>query len=159
MSVIILLLVSLQRLSELVIARRNTAELLDRGGVEHGASHYPVIVLLHASWLMGLWYFGWNQDVNWVLLALYLVLQAGRFWVLATLGRRWTTRIIAMPRETLVAQGPFRFMRHPNYAIVALEVPLLPMVFGLTWYAVLFGLLNLTMLAWRISVEERVLRG
>jgi methyltransferase len=155
---IVLVLVTLQRLSELVIARRNTAELMARGGVETGAAHYPVMVALHASWLAGLWYFAWNTAVHWPLLAIYAILQCVRIWVLATLGRRWTTRVITVPGETLVARGPFQFVRHPNYAVVALEVPLLPLVFGLTWYAVLFGLLNLAMLAWRISVEERALR-
>jgi methyltransferase len=155
---IILTFVTLQRLSELVIARRNTTELLRQGAVESGASHYPVMVALHASWLIGLWYFGWNQPVNWLLLSFYLLLQAGRIWVLATLGPRWTTRIITIPGETLVARGPYKFIRHPNYAVVALEMPLLPLVFGLIWYAILFGLLNLAMLAWRISIEEKALR-
>jgi methyltransferase len=156
-SVIILALVTLQRLSELVIARRNTADLFARGAIETGASHYPVMVALHASWLIGLWIFGWNQPVHWPLFALYLVLQAGRIWVLATLGRRWTTRIITVPNESLVARGPYKFIRHPNYAVVAVEMPLLPLVFGLTWYAILFGTLNLAMLAWRISIENRAL--
>lgn len=156
-SVIILALVTLQRLSELVIARRNTADLLAKGAIETGASHYPVMVALHASWLIGLWMFGWNQPVHWPLFALYLVLQAGRVWVLATLGRRWTTRIITVPNESLVARGPYKFIRHPNYAVVAVEMPLLPLVFGLTWYAILFGALNLAMLAWRISIENRAL--
>jgi methyltransferase len=153
----ILILVTLQRLSELVIAQRNTADLLARGAVETGASHYPVMVALHASWLIGLWVFAWNQSVVWPLFAGYLLLQVGRLWVLATLGRRWTTRIITVPGETLVARGPYKLIRHPNYAVVALEMPLLPLVFGLTWYAVLFGLLNLAMLVWRISIENRAL--
>jgi methyltransferase len=157
-ALIILTLVTLQRLSELVIARRNTAALMQQGAIESGASHYPVMVALHASWLIGLWYFGWNQPVNWLLLAFYLLLQVGRIWVLATLGPRWTTRIITVPGETLVARGPYKFVRHPNYAVVALEMPLLPLVFGLTWYAILFGLLNFATLAWRISIENAALR-
>ena len=150
-----------QRISELFIARRNTAELLKNGAVEVGASHYPVMVVLHASWLTGLWvywFLGRIDAVNVWLLMLYFVLQAGRVWVLLTLGKRWTTRIITVPGEQLVDRGPFRFMRHPNYAVVALEIPLLPLVFGLTWYAVVFGLLNLAMLYWRISIEESALR-
>ena len=156
--IVVLLLVTAQRLSELVIAQRNTAELLAKGGVEYGRSHYPVMVALHASWLLGLWYFGRNATVVWSLLIAYLALQGFRVWILATLGRRWTTRIITVPGEKLVARGPYRFMRHPNYALVALEVPLLPLVFGLTGFAMVFGLLNLAMLAWRISVEETRLR-
>ena len=96
---IILLLVTLQRLSELVIARRNTAGLVAKGAVEHGASHYPVMVLLHASWLAGLWYFGWNATVIWPLMTLYIALQGFRIWILATLGSRWTTRILTVPMK------------------------------------------------------------
>ena len=154
---IILLLVTLQRLSELVIARRNTAGLMARGAVEHGAAHYPVMVLLHASWLAGLWWFGWNAAVIWPLMALYIALQGFRIWILATLGSRWTTRILTVPNETLVARGPYKFMRHPNYALVLLEMPLLPFALGLTWFAVLYGALNIAMLSWRIRIEEAAL--
>ena len=154
---IILLLVSLQRLSELVIARRNTAFLNAQGAVEHGASHYPVMVLLHATWLAGLWWFGWNAPVFWPLMALYGVLQLFRLWILLSIGRRWTTRILTVPGETLVARGPYKFIRHPNYALVLLEVPLLPLALGLNMFALLFGLLNIAMLTWRIAVEEKAL--
>jgi methyltransferase len=153
-AIALLVLVTLQRLSEVVIAQRNTRALLLAGGVETGAAHYPLMVLLHASWLAGLWWFGWNSAISMPLLVLYLALQVFRLWILLTLGRRWTTRIITVPGEKPVTQGPYRFMRHPNYALVALEMPLLPLVFGLTWFAALFGLLNLAMLAWRIHAEE-----
>jgi methyltransferase len=154
---LILLLVTLQRLSELVIARRNTAGLVARGAVEHGASHYPVMVLLHATWLAGLWWLGWNAPVLWPVMALYVALQGFRIWILATLGSRWTTRILTVPDETLVARGPYKIMRHPNYALVLLEVPLLPLALGLGWFAVVYGLLNIAMLVWRISIEEKAL--
>lgn len=154
---VILLLVTLQRASELVIARRNTAALVARGAVEHGASHYPVMVLLHASWLLGLWWFGWNATFVWPLAYAYLALQAFRLWILATLGSRWSTRILTVPGETLVARGPYRFVRHPNYLLVLLEVPLLPLALGLNGFAAVYGLLNIAMLAWRIRVEEMAL--
>ncbi len=153
----ILTLVSLQRLSELLIARSNTAALLARGAVEHGASHYPVMVLLHAAWLVGLWWFGWHAAVIWPLMWVYLALQGFRVWILSTLGRRWTTRILTVPHETLVAQGPYRFMRHPNYVLVLLEVPVLPLALGLPWFALVFGVLNIAMLLWRIRIEEAAL--
>jgi methyltransferase len=159
MSILVLVLVTLQRLSELIIARRNTGALLAQGGIETGASHYPVMVLLHASWLAGLWWFGWNQPLHWLALTPYILLQFARVWVLATLGKRWTTRIISVPGEKLVMRGPYRYLRHPNYAIVALEIPLLALAFGLPTYAFAFGLLNLAMLAWRISVEEKAIRA
>ena len=154
---IIILLVSLQRLSELVIARRNTVALLAKGAVEHGAAHYPVMVLLHASWLLGLWWYGWDAVVIWPLMYLYFALQAFRIWILATLGSRWSTRILTVPNEQLVVRGPYRFVRHPNYVLVLLEVPLLPLALGLNVSALLYGLLNIAMLAWRIRVEETAL--
>jgi methyltransferase len=155
---IILLLVTLQRLSELVIARHNTAGLIAKGAIEHGASHYPVMVLLHASWLAGLWWFGWNATIIWPFMLLYIALQAFRVWILVSLGSRWTTRIVTVPHETLVARGPYKYLRHPNYLLVLLEVPLLPLAFGLTWFAALYGVLNIAMLAWRIRIEDQALQ-
>jgi methyltransferase len=153
----VLALVTLQRGSELLLARRNTAMLLKRGGVEWGASHYPVMVALHAGWLAALWVFGWHAAVSLWFLGVYVFLQGFRLWILLALGNRWTTRIITVPGETLVARGPYRFIRHPNYLLVLLEVPLLPLAFGLPWLALLFGLLNAAMLAWRIRIENSAL--
>jgi methyltransferase len=158
-AIVILLLVTIQRFSELVIARRNTAALLAKGAMEHGASHYPVMVALHGTWLIGLWWWGWDNAPLWPLVALYGFLQIFRFWILQTLGRRWTTRILTVPGEQLVAKGPYRFIRHPNYVLVALEMPLLPLALGLPVLAMVYGIANLAMLAWRISIEEKALRG
>ncbi len=154
---IILTLVTVQRLAELVIARRNTSALLVNGGREVGAAHYPVIVLFHAAWLLGLWIFARGQDVYWILIAVFAVLQGLRVWVLTTLGARWTTRIILMPEKPLVVGGPFRFLRHPNYLVVALEIFALPFAFGLIWFGLICGVINLTILALRISIEEKAL--
>jgi methyltransferase len=145
-----------QRLGELVIAQRNTRRLLARGASEYGADHYPVMVTLHASWLAVLVVFGWNAEVHLGWLAVFGILQLGRVWVLATLGERWTTRIIVID-EPLVMRGPFRFIRHPNYATVAAEIAVAPLVLGLTWVAVLYTLLNAAMLYKRISVEQAAL--
>lgn len=153
----ILLFVTLQRLSELVIARRNTVRLLKAGGIEWGANHYPVMVALHVTWLAGLWLLAPGRDISTFLLAPFALCQIFRLWILATLGQRWTTRIITVPGETLVMRGPYRLVRHPNYLLVAVEVPLLPLVFGLWTFALLFGVLNLAMLAWRIRVENQAL--
>ena len=154
---IILALVTMQRLTELVIARRNTAALIANGGREVGAAHYPVIVMFHAAWLLGLWFFARGQDVNWLLIALFALLQALRVWVLATLGSRWTTRIILMPEKSLVVGGPFKFLRHPNYLVVACEIFVLPFAFGLFWFGLIAGVINLAILAYRISIEEKAL--
>lgn len=158
-SVAILALVTLQRLSELMIARRNTAALLAAGGTEHGASHYPVMVMLHAGWLLGLWWLARHAPLCMTFLAIYFILQVLRAWVLITLGPRWTTRIITMPGERLVTRGPYRYLDHPNYAVVTVEIAVLPLVFGLIDYAIIFSVLNAAMLAWRISVENDALRG
>ena len=156
---LIMALVTLQRLAELVIASSNTRHLRAHGAIEFGRSHYPVMVALHAAWLAALWLSVGGRAVNWPLLGVFILLQGLRIWVLATLGRRWTTRIIVLPGAPLVTGGPFRFLRHPNYCVVVGEIAVLPLVFGLTWLAVLFTLLNAAMLWVRIGAEGKVLYG
>ena len=156
-AVAILALVTLQRLAELHLATRNTRRLLAQGAVEYGASHYPLVVALHGLWLAALWWLAPGRPVDVVLLTLFLVLQVGRLWVIGTLGERWTTRIIVKPGAPLVRRGPYRFMNHPNYLIVVLEIAVLPLVFGLWQLALLFSLLNATILAIRIGEENRAL--
>lgn len=154
----ILALVTLQRLMELYIAHRNTKRLLANGGIEVSSGHYPLIVLFHAIWLGGLWYMVWGEVVSWPWAFAYLVLQAARGWIIAALGSRWTTRIIVVPGETLSVAGPYKYFRHPNYMIVAAEIFILPLVFGLWWFAIIFGCINLALLFWRIREEERALK-
>ena len=146
-----------QRLGELALARRNTTRLLARGAVEHGAGHYPAIVALHTAWIGALVIWGWNNPVSLPWLALFVLLQGLRVWVLATLGDRWTTRIIVLP-EPLVARGPFRLIPHPNYAVVIAEIAVTPLVLGLPWVAAIFSVLNAALLfAVRIPAENRAL--
>lgn len=145
-----------QRLAELALARRNTRRLLACGAVEHGAGHYPLIVALHAGWLAAIVVFGWGQPVHPGWLAGFAILQAFRVWIIATLGSRWTTRIIALD-EPLVKRGPFRVLRHPNYTIVVLEIAVAPMVLGLTGVALLFSILNAAVLSVRLRAENRAL--
>jgi len=152
--VVLLVYVTLQRLVELIIAQRNTRGLVVRGAYEVGRNHYPVMVALHATWLAAMWLLGFRSDVVPAYLAVFVVLQLARFWVLATLGKRWTTRIIIVPGETPVTSGPYRFVRHPNYLVVAFEIPCVPLALGLAWVAILFGVANLAMLAWRIRCEN-----
>ena len=155
---LILGLVVLQRTGELLLARRNTARLLREGAFEIGAGHYPLFILLHGAWLAAIALsLRADTPIAPAPLALYLLLQLGRIWILATLGRYWTTRVITHPGTPLVRKGPYRFLRHPNYLLVALEIPLLPLVFDMVWIAVLFGLANLALLAWRIRLEEAAL--
>jgi methyltransferase len=152
---LILALVTLQRLSELVIARRNTRRLLARGAYEVAPGHYPLIVAVHAGWLAALFWLAPGRPVSAWLLALFLLLQLGRLWVLRTLGERWTTRIIVLPGAPLVTGGPFRFVRHPNYVVVALEIAVLPLAFGLWEVALIFSVLNALALFIRIRAEEK----
>lgn len=158
-AIALLVFVTLQRLAELVWNRGNEAGLRARGAVEAGTAHYPVMVALHSLWLVALWVWGWDRPLVWAWLALYVVLQAGRVWVLATLGRRWTTRVFVVPGETLVARGPYRFVSHPNYVVVVAEIFVLPLTFGLWGLALIFGLANLALLTWRIRVENQALRA
>lgn len=150
--------VTLQRLGELWLADRHTRRLLARGGREAGRGHYPFMVALHAAWLAGLWILGWNRPVELGWLLVFAVLQGLRVWVLATLGERWTTRIIVLPEAPLVARGPYRFLSHPNYAVVTGEIAVLPLAFGLPAFAAVFSLLNAAMLWVRIRAENRALR-
>jgi methyltransferase len=154
---IILALVTLQRLGELVLARRNTKRLLARGAIEVGTDHYPLLVAMHAAWLIALWAYGRDQDVNLIALAVFVALQGLRVWILATLGPRWTTRIIVLPGQPLVASGPYRYFSHPNYAVVAAEIAVLPLALHLPVLALIFTLLNAAVLIVRIRAEARAL--
>jgi methyltransferase len=154
----IVALVVLERLAELWVARANAETLLARGGIEVGAGHYPLLGALHAAWLAALILFvPRDAPVNLALLALFALLTAGRAWILVTLGRFWTTRIVTIPGAPLVRHGPYRFLRHPNYLVVAGEIAVLPLVFGAWEIALLFTALNLPLLAWRIRIEDRAL--
>ena len=156
-SIALLAFVTLQRLVELPIANANTRRLLAAGGCEVGAGHYPYIVALHAAWLVTLWWLAPGRPIDIPFLLLFLLIEAGRVWVLRTLGPRWTTRIIVVPGETLVAKGPYRFVSHPNYLVVIGEIAVLPLVFGLWEIAIIFSLLNAGILTVRIRAENRAL--
>ncbi|MEO8813242.1 MAG: isoprenylcysteine carboxylmethyltransferase family protein [Caulobacteraceae bacterium] len=158
LSLLVLALVTAQRLGELALARRNTRRLLAAGGREVGAGHYPLIVLLHGAWLAGLWVLAWNRPavVGW--LVVYAGLQALRVWVIASLAGRWTTRIVVVPGSPLVRRGPYRLLPHPNYLVVAGEIAVLPLAFGLPVYAAVFSVLNAAMMWVRIRAESRALK-
>ena len=155
--VAILAFVTLQRLVELPIARANSRRLLAAGGHEVGAGHYPWIVALHAGWLASLWWLAPGRPIDLLLLGLFGLVELARIWVLQSLGPRWTTRIIVVPGEKLVARGPYRFLRHPNYVVVAAEIALLPLVFGLWQLAIAFSILNALLMVVRISAENGAL--
>lgn len=156
---VVLAAVAAQRLWELWLADRNTKRLLAEGAVEVGAAHYPLFILLHASWLVAIAIVTpWTMVPNLWWLGLYAVLQLGRLWVISTLGRFWTTRIITLPAAPLVRRGPYRFMRHPNYLVASLEIAVLPLAFGQVWIALVWSVANALLVGWRIRMEDRALR-
>jgi methyltransferase len=155
---VVLALVAIQRLAELAYANRNTRALLARGASEYASWQHPLFIGLHASWLLSLLFFvPTGQPPNWYLIAVFFALQGLRVWVIATLGAAWTTRIISLPEAPLVRAGPYRLMRHPNYAIVAAEIAVLPLAFGAVKLALIFSVLNAALLAVRIRAEEEAL--
>ena len=146
-----------QRLAELAYSLRNTRRLRAAGGVEFGAAHYPLMVALHGAWLMALWLLGAGNAIDPAWLAVFVVLQAGRLWTIASLAGRWTTRVIVLPGAAALARGPYRWFRHPNYLIVALEFAVVPLALGLSGLALIGSLANAAILALRIRVENRAL--
>ena len=158
-SVIILALVTLQRLGELWLSNRNTRRLLAHGAKEVGAGHYPLIVAVHVLWLATLWWLAPTRAVDGFWLAVFVLLQLARIWVIASLGSRWTTRIIILPDAPLVRRGPYRWVNHPNYLVVAGEIAALPLAFGLWQVALIFSILNAAVLTVRIREENAALRG
>jgi methyltransferase len=151
-------LVALQRVAELVYSARNTRRLLARGAVESGAVQYPFFLLLHTGWLASMAILIPPSTIpNWWLLGIDALLQPLRVWTIATLGPRWTTRILTVPGAARVQRGPYRILRHPNYAIVCAEIALLPLAFKAVEIAIVFSILNASLLSWRIRLEERAL--
>ena len=144
-------------MGELWLSKRNTKRLLDQGAREHAPGHYPLIVALHVAWLAALWWLAPLQPIIPLWLALFVLVEVGRIWVLTSLGERWTTRIIVLPDAPLVRRGPYRVIDHPNYLVVVAEILVLPLVFGLWRTALVFSVLNAAVLAIRIREENRAL--
>jgi methyltransferase len=154
----ILGLVVIQRLVELVVAHRNTTRLMARGAREVGAAHYPLFILLHASWLVAIALTTpLDRQPNWPLIGVFALLQCLRIWVVTTLGPYWTTRVITLDEAPLVRRGPFRLVRHPNYWVVCGEIAVLPLAFGDWQVALVWTLLNAMLLTHRIRVETEAL--
>ncbi len=156
-------LVGVERLVELALSRRHARRAFEKGGIEVGRAHFRWMALLHAGLLAACVAEVWLLRRRFVLelaapmLALALLAQALRYWVIATLGWRWNVRVIIVPGEPGVTSGPYRFMRHPNYLAVIVEGLALPLVHGAYLAAAAFTLLDALMLRVRIRVEERAL--
>jgi methyltransferase len=155
---IVVVLVALERLAEVSWSARNTKALLARGAAEIGRPHYPLFIALHSAWLLAILLAApVGGVVNGLALAIFVAMQPLRLWVLLTLGSRWTTRILILPAAPLVRAGPYKYLRHPNYAIVVCEIAALPIAFGEWDVALTFTVLNGMLLGWRIAVEEAAL--
>lgn len=154
----ILAFVVVQRLAELVLASFNTRKLLARGAREVGRGHYPLFVLLHGSWLVAIAMATPPATrPEWILVAVFAVLQLLRVWVIATLGPYWTTRIITLDGAPMIRTGPYRFLRHPNYWVVTGEIAVLPLAFHQWTVAGLWTILNIALLRHRVRVESAAL--
>jgi methyltransferase len=159
----LLALVALERCVELVVSTRNARRALARGGVELGRGHYPAMVLFHALFLLACavepWLLprAWPRAVTLACAVLVLAAQALRWWAVATLGPRWSTRIVVLPGAPPVIGGPYRWLRHPNYLAVVIELLVLPLALGALWTAAIGTVANAALLAVRIPAEERAL--
>ena len=162
---LVLAAVVAERLVELVVSRRHERRLRARGAVEVGREHYPWMVVLHATFLAAclaeVWFLGrpFVPALAAAMALLVVFAMALRYWTIATLGDRWTTRVLVLPGAPLVTGGPFRFLRHPNYLAVAVEIFAIPLLHSAWLTAALWGGANLAVLAVRIRVEERALAG
>ncbi|MGH8773823.1 MAG: isoprenylcysteine carboxyl methyltransferase family protein [Jiangellaceae bacterium] len=160
---LLLAAVAAERLAELVVSARHARWAFDRGGVEYGRGHYPVMAAVHAALLVACVVEVVAADrpflpwLGWPMLVLVLAAQALRWWCVATLGEQWNTRVIVVPGMPLVSTGPYRWLRHPNYLAVTVEVAALPLVHTAWVTAVAFTLANVALLRVRIPAEERAL--
>ncbi|WP_368736063.1 isoprenylcysteine carboxyl methyltransferase family protein [Ectobacillus ponti] len=156
------LFVLLQRLLELFIAKRNERVMRQRGAFEFGQGHYKYMVMLHVSFLLAVLLevtlFGRSESPLWpVLLAGFVAVQLLRAWAILSLGAFWNTKIIVLPGAEVVAKGPYKYIRHPNYMVVIVEFLLIPLLFQAYFTAVLFSILNVLLLRVRIRAEEKAL--
>ncbi len=156
--------IALERVAETIVSSHNVRRAFARGGVEAGASHYPAMVALHAALLASSLAEVWLLRRPWIpwlgvaMIGVVAAAMALRYWVIWVLDGRWTTRVVYVPGDPLVAAGPFRWVRHPNYAAVVAEVAAIPLVHGAWLTAVVFTLANAALLRRRIRVEEELLR-
>ncbi|MFL5374140.1 MAG: isoprenylcysteine carboxyl methyltransferase family protein [Myxococcales bacterium] len=156
-------LVACQRLVELRLSRANLRKALARGAVEYGRGHFPVMAALHGAFLCScalevvLWHRPFPGAVGWGALAAFVLAQGLRYWAIASLGDRWNVRVIVVPGEALIVRGPYRYVRHPNYLAVAIELATLPLIHGAYLTAIVFSAMNAALLRVRIRTEQAAL--
>ncbi len=159
---VLILFIIFQRLFEMKIAKRNERWMLARGGIKVGEAHYKWFLMLHTLFFISIMleaglYREETFSLNMILLAVFISAQLARIWCIASLGRFWNTKIIVLPRVALIRKGPYKYVKHPNYIIVAIELFIIPLLFGAYLTAILFPLLHLLLLKIRIPLEERAL--
>jgi len=157
--VFILFIIAL-RITELLISKRNEKWLIENGAVEFGRSHYPLIVILHILFIVSLiieYYLRSSSFFNIWFLFLYFLLVALKIWVISSLGKFWNTKIFRIADAPLITNGPYKFLKHPNYIIVIAEIVVIPLVFNLYYTAIIFSALNAVMLTIRIREENKAL--
>ncbi|WP_249597589.1 isoprenylcysteine carboxyl methyltransferase family protein [Peribacillus frigoritolerans] len=160
---IFIILIAIQRLVELYIAKQNEKQLKAGGAIEYGESHYKWMVLMHLSFFIVLIIevVALERDISglWpIWLTLFLIAQSGRIWVIRSLGKHWNTKIIVVPDAEVVIKGPYKFFKHPNYIIVATEILVISLLFNAYYTAIIFSLLNVWMMMVRIPLEEKALK-
>jgi methyltransferase len=152
------LLVLLQRGAEELYSVRNTRLLLAQGGREEGRDYYPVVAVTHLAWIAAIFFLiPPDAPIVWPLLALYLVLQVARYWIIGTLGPYWTHRIITLEKAPIVRKGPYSWIRHPNYMVTIAETLLLPMVFGASALGAIMTAVWSAVLYYKIVLEDAAL--
>ena len=160
---ILIILIAIQRLVELYIAKQNEKQLKAAGAVEYGESHYRWMVLMHLSFFIVLIIevvvLERNMSGLWpIWLTLFLIAQSGRIWAIRSLGKHWNTKIIVVPDADVVIKGPYKYFKHPNYIIVATEILVISLLFNAYYTAIIFSLLNVWMMTVRIPLEEKALK-
>ncbi|OZU90152.1 hypothetical protein CIL03_03145 [Virgibacillus indicus] len=160
---IILLFIIAQRVNELVIAKRNERWMKARGGIETGEKHYKWFVVLHCLFFAAVIFEGLVRDtqeteLNFFLLFIFIITQVARIWCITSLGKFWNTKIIVLPEFPLIKKGPYKYVKHPNYIIVGIELFIIPLLFGAFISAIIFPVLHILLLTIRIPSEERILQ-
>lgn len=159
----IFLFIVFQRIVELIIAKRNERWMKERGGIEAGKEHYKWFIILHCLFFISIILEAWIRDIPSLglftfLLVIFIIAQIARIWCITALGKFWNTRIIVMPDSPLIKKGPYYYVKHPNYIIVAIELFIIPLLFGAIVTAILFPVLHILLLTIRIPSEERALQ-
>mgnify|MGYP001445338882 CR=1 FL=1 len=155
---LILIFIVLQRIAELTYSNYNTKRLILEGAKEYYKDHYPLFIILHGTWIISIIFFiPHNTSANIFFLIVFIILQILRVWVIITLGKYWTTRIIRIKNSTLVKKGPYKFIKHPNYLIVFFEILILPLIFSATELSIIFTILNALLLLYRIKLENKAI--